>query len=136
MIRFLLSCALMLGFCFTLTSCPEDKNSSLPGSQWLLQSIDNVAVVSEERIEFTSSEVHFYEDLGECWDFYIESFEIHGDSLIMNGGEYMVGFELDGDHLHILTGESEWIYSKDDFDPSTYTICEAVKHKAEWKINR
>jgi hypothetical protein len=54
----------------------------------------------------------------------------------MNGGDYMVGFELDGDHLHIFTQGGEWVYTKDSFDATEFNICEAVKRSANWKILR
>lgn len=118
---------------FFLTSCPEDSNNSLPGSQWVLVSIDSVAAETLEQIEFTADQVEFYEDFGSCWDYSYQTYEIDGDSLIMNGGDYSVGFELDGAYLHILTeGGSEWVYSEASFDASSYNICQAAKRSANW----
>lgn len=129
----LITAVFIVSFSLFLTSCPEDNNASLPGSQWILVSVNGDTVGYVEYIEFTNNEVNFYEDLESCWDFYSETYEIHEDSLIMSGGEYMVGFELDGDHLHILTEGGEWVYTKDSFDATEFNICQAVKRSRNWK---
>lgn len=131
--KILWSSGLLLTFfvCLFLTSCPED-NASLSGSQWLLATIDDVAVEDVEQIEFTSSHVNFYDNYGSCWDYNSESYKIKGDSLIMSGGLYAVGYDLDGNNLHIYTDGSEWLYTKDHFDASEYDLCDAVKRSIHW----
>lgn len=113
--------------CIYLTSCPDDNGNSLSGSQWILLSIDSVDVGYVEYIEFTSTHVNFYDDDEICWDYSSQSYSIDGSNLIMEGGDYSVGFELHGNHLHIFTAESEWVYSKESFDPSGFNLCDARK---------
>ncbi|MBL7960768.1 hypothetical protein JNL27_11075 [bacterium] len=128
---FIISCALLL------ISCPEDsKKDSLPGSQWILVTFDEDTVGYIEYVEFTDDQVNFYEDEETCWYYYFDTYEIDGDTLVLDGGEYSVEFHLDGNQLRIINGSYEWVYKAASFDPDDFNICEAVKRSAKWNPSK
>ncbi|MBL7995494.1 hypothetical protein JNM05_08980 [bacterium] len=124
---FIISCALLL------ISCPEDsKKDSLPGSQWILVTFDEDSVGYIEYVEFTSDQVNFYEDEGSCWYYNFDTYEIDGNMLVLNGGEYSVEFDLDGNQLRIIDGSYEWVYNAASFDPDGFYICDTGKRLVKW----